>query len=320
MNKEIIPKISVILPVYNGGQYLLHSVESVLTQEFEDFELLIIDDHSNDGSVEYLSKLTDSRIQVYYNESNKGLFPNLNYLIQRAKSDLIKLWAQDDIMLPNCLSEFVSFHQRNPEIGFSYSQRIIINENGIEIENSRIDHTPDVFSKELHTKIAYYTGSIAGNISNVTLNKTAMQRVGLFDESMRISADFDMWVRMAEHFPIGHINHKLIKLRDHQGQLSRKEEYYINHVKEDLIVYRKLDGYSSASIKSKGRKLLRQKKLLFYYTLMLKNIVKLRIALSLEYFKILAKYDNIFILTYFYFLYKVSKKSLKDIPQWDHHS
>src|SRR5688572_16773922 len=88
--------ISVILPVYNGGEYLKQSVESVLTQSLNNFELLILDDCSTDGSWSYLQSLDDNRIELYRNEKNKGLFYNLNFLIKASNSPLVKLWAQDD--------------------------------------------------------------------------------------------------------------------------------------------------------------------------------------------------------------------------------
>ena len=161
------PIISVILPVFNGMAYLALSVESVLKQELKNFEFLIIDDVSNDGSYEYLKSLKDDRIKLFRNETNKGLFYNLNFLIGQSASGLIKLWAQDDIMYPHCLGAFVNFHQKHPNLGFSYSGRTMIDEQGNVKSNKREDTTPEIISTELHAKIAYYTGSIAGNIANV---------------------------------------------------------------------------------------------------------------------------------------------------------
>jgi len=172
----------------------------------------------------------------------------------------------------------------------------MIDENGFEKENDKVDNTPEIISTELHSRIAYYTGSIAGNIANVCIHKKAFEKVGLFNESMKISADFDMWVRIAEFFPVGHINQKLIKLRDHSGQLSRNEKYYLNHVKEDLIVYRKLNFYSDSKTKKYGKVMMRNHKLLFYFTLMIKAFLKCQFLLSIKYFILLLRYDNLLIL------------------------
>lgn len=304
MNKE---GICVILPVFNGGSFLKESVESVLKQSFYPFEFLILDDCSNDESWAYLSSIKDERITLFKNETNKGLFYNLNYLIGRSTSPLIKLWSQDDIMYPGCLQAFLAFHGRHQHIGFSYCGRDIIDEYGIIKPNEHIDTTPDIVSPELHALIAYYTGSIAGNIANVCVNRKALERVGLFKERMKISADFDMWVRLARYYDTGFIREKLIQLRDHSGQLSRKESWYINHVEEDMEVYKYLNSYVSPGIRNEGKKLLRNHKLVFYYTLFIKSLVRGHFATAVSYTRLLSKFDNIFQITFSFIKAKLSK-------------
>ncbi|MEO8961719.1 MAG: glycosyltransferase [Ginsengibacter sp.] len=298
--------ISVLLPVYNGGEYLKQSLQSVLNQQFTDFEILIIDDCSTDDSFAYLESIHDSRITLFKNEQNRGLFFNLNYLIGQSRSPLIKLWAQDDIMYPQCLGSFVTFHKQYPHIGFSYSGRDIIDEQGTIKENNIVDNTPAIISTALHAKIAYYTGSIAGNIANVCINKKALNKVGLYNEQMKISADFDMWVRLAKDHDTGFMREKIIQLRDHDKQLSRNEKYYINHVKEDLEVYRYLDSYVTDEQRKEGHKVMRRSKLVFYYTLMIKCFMKGKLLLAYQYFRALAKHDNFLILTILFLKIKLT--------------
>jgi len=300
-----IPKVSVVLPVYNGGDYLKQSLQSVLKQNLQDIEILILDDCSTDGSFEYLQSINDTRITLFKNEQNRGLFYNLNFLIYQANASLLKLWAQDDIMYPQCLESFFVFHKQYPEIGFSYSGRDIIDENGNIKPNDTVDPTPTIISTALHARIAYYTGSIAGNIANVCINKQALDKVGAFNERMKISADFDMWVRLAKEHDTGFIREKLIQLRDHDKQLSRNEKYYINHVKEDLQVYRNLDSYVTAHQKCEGHKLLINYKLIFYYTLMMKTFLKGHLNLALAYFKELSQYEDFLKLTGVFFKRKL---------------
>src|SRR5438046_2777243 len=104
--------ISVILPVYNGIKFVEDSVISVLQQNFRNFELLIVDDCSTDGSWEYLKTLNDSRVTIFKNPKNCGLFYNLNFLIGKSRGNLIKLWSQDDIMYSHCLASILSFHMQ----------------------------------------------------------------------------------------------------------------------------------------------------------------------------------------------------------------
>lgn len=299
-----MPTISVLLPVYNGGVYLKSSVESVLNQEYKDFELLIVDDCSNDGSHGYLESLSDSRIIFYKNEINKGLFSNLNFLIQKSNSGIIKLWAQDDIMYPHCLGAFVKCHSINPNIGFSYSGRDIIDGNGKVVSVNPSDNTPAMISPDLHAAIAYYTGSIAGNIANACINKAALEKVGLFRTDYKISADFDMWVRLAKEHNTAFISDALIQLRDHAGQLSRNKNYLILHTKEDLEVYRNLDGYARPGIRQEGHELMKKHKLIFYYTLMIKACLGGRLKEGFAFYKLLSGYINFWQLTVNFLLLK----------------
>ena len=315
MNEPILyktPQVSVVLPVYNGGQYLQQSVQSILNQELTNFELLIIDDCSTDGSLQYLQSLQDSRIQLFTNEHNRGLFYNLNFLIGKSKAGLIKLWAQDDVMFCFCLSRFVDFFEQYPGIGFMYSQRDIIDEGGNIIRGGAVDNTPFMLTPHMHAAIAYFNGSIAGNISSVCLSKLALEKVGPFNEEMKISADFDMWVRLARHYDTGFISDHLLQLRDHPGQLSRDESLYFYHLKEDLQVYRYLDSYMPGPLKLEGKKLMRHHKLAFYYTLMIKALLKGRMKTAYRFYRALTGYDNFIRLTMGFIESKIGNRAPVD--------
>jgi glycosyltransferase involved in cell wall biosynthesis len=306
--------IVVILPVYNGGQYLKLSVESVLNQTFRDFAFYILDDCSTDESWAYLNSLQDTRVKLFRNEKNRGLFYNLNFLIKNSTSSLIKLWSQDDIMYPGCLARTVSFHQQYPQIGFSYSGRHYIDGDGAFMNQEVVDRTPEIVSTTLHSRIAFYTGSIAGNIANVTLSRAAVDKVGLFNEGMKISGDFDMWVRLARDHETGFINEPLIQLRDHKNQLSRQEKYYVFHLKEDLQVYDYLLGYVSPDERVEGRQLLRNFKLLFYYTLMVKALLKGRFKTFSRFYGSLAAFDNMGALTFSFLRQRVFQRARYNSP------
>jgi len=305
-----VDKIIVILPVYNGMQYLKQNIESVLSQTYSNFKFFILDDCSTDGSWEYLCSVNDSRITLIQNDVNRGLFFNLNYLISNSNEELIKLWAQDDIMYETCLDETVKFHIKFQEIGFSYSDRHIIDEKG-EVYNTHqnVDLTPEVVSTKLHTQIAFFVGSIAGNIANVTIVRNAIVKVGLFNEKMKISADFEMWVRIAQYFPVGHIKKPLIQLRNHKDQLSRQEEYFIFHIKEDIEIYNYLISYIDEKERLIGRYYLRNYKLLFYYTLMLKALFKGKFNTFYKFYFILNKFENIYVLTMLFVKNKIVFKN-----------
>jgi hypothetical protein len=240
-----------------------------------------------------LNDYNDKRIVLKRNGKNLGLFPTLNSLCKEAKGDLIKLWAQDDIMNPSCLQEVVNFHEKYPEVGFSYSDREIIDEQNNAIITKTNDRTPEIIPPFLHDEIAFFTGSIAGNIANVTIVKRHLKIVGWFNESMKISADFDMWVKLSAKNPVGRIPKPLVKLRDHQGQLSRSSKYYILHLKEDKQVFANLINRTPPDKKNKAMWVLKHTKHLFYFSLMLHMFLKRDLRTAKAFYNEISKIDNV---------------------------
>ena len=95
------PSISVIMPVYNTAKYLNEAIDSILNQTYKDFEFIIIDDCSTDGSLDIIKTYSDDRIILIENETNKGYVYGLNYALSFAKGKYIARMDSDDISLPN---------------------------------------------------------------------------------------------------------------------------------------------------------------------------------------------------------------------------
>lgn len=293
-------EIAVVLPVYNGAKYLKESIQSVLGQGFYNFRLHILNDCSTDNSEEIVAGfLADSRVVYHKNPTNKGLFPTLNALIEQSNAPLIHLWAQDDIMEARCLEKIVAFHRKYPEISFSYCDVNIIDENGRLVEKSFKDYTPELIPSSLHDKIAFYTGSITGNICNVTIKRKVLEEVGLFDEGMKMSGDFEMWVRLTEKYPIGRIPIPLINLRNHSEQLSRQLRKKYFSTLEDLTIYDTLTKRASTDLKAWGEIYFIQSKLCYYYSLALQLIRSGQFKYGLHLLWVLNKRKNVATLSYF---------------------
>jgi glycosyltransferase involved in cell wall biosynthesis len=130
-----MPTVSVCLPVYNGAKYLAQAIESVLAQTCGDFELLIADDRSGDGSADIMNSYArqDKRIQAWTNERNLGHYPNYNACIQRATGKYIKLFAQDDIFRPSMFEQLVSVLGQNENVSLVTAARQWIDADGRQI-------------------------------------------------------------------------------------------------------------------------------------------------------------------------------------------
>lgn len=234
--------VTVVMPVYNGEKYLAEAIDSVISQSCRCFRFIICDDGSVDNSLAIISeyKKRYEWIVVLKNEKNIGLFPTLNKLIRASETDLIRLFAQDDILNSECLDRELIFAKNNQKVGLFYCGRDIIDNNGFVVKMAPIDNTPKNIDTWLADQISFYKGSMPGNIANVTLRKNALNNVGLFDEAFKVSGDFEMWTRVASKYPIGFVNETLMCIRDHAGQFSRHKNSIIDFIIEDRIIFKNL--------------------------------------------------------------------------------
>jgi glycosyltransferase involved in cell wall biosynthesis len=232
-----MPKISVVIPVYNRELYIEECVSSVLKQDFEDFELLIEDDGSTDKTRDIIKKFCDERIKFFYRDYNLGLFNTLNNLVQQTQSPLVRFLNSDDVMTPDCLAETTSFFERHPDINISFCKCINIDEIGREIGKDSLEDLPVVIKSQLSIQLFFYYGCIAGSTSNVCVKRKYLLLNGLFEKTLKFAGDYDMWVKICRTETLGIIRKHLIRVRIHPGQMSRSnvgglEMIEVNKVKK----------------------------------------------------------------------------------------
>lgn len=294
--------ISVLLPVFNGEKFLSKSIDSILSQTYKDFELIIWDDSSKDGSAEIITSYHDSRIRVFKNITNQGLFKTLNLAISQAKGEWIRLWSQDDIMKLNCLKTEIEFHRQHPEIGMSYCARDIIDDLGKVIMVAPEDKTPDIVSPELATQIMFYYGSIAGNISTVAIKKSVFDNIGLFREDTQAAGDFDMWVRISSKYPIGFIHKPLTLLRCHRYQFSRWRGMGLVFIIEEREVYQSLLERLPPEIEVYAKVYNRWHRHVKYLHYMMRCLLSGDFQTAAKVYKEIQEIDNIFLLIPLWFI------------------
>jgi glycosyltransferase involved in cell wall biosynthesis len=130
-----MPRISVVMSVYNGEKYLRQAIESILQQTYTDFEFIIIDDGSTDSSREIIQSYDDKRIRLVINEQNIGLTKSLNKGIRLAKGEFIARMDADDISLPQRFEKQVAYLDSHPEVGVLGTYANIIDHRGKIINN-----------------------------------------------------------------------------------------------------------------------------------------------------------------------------------------
>lgn len=279
------PKISVVLPVFNAEKYIEKSIKSILFQGYHNFEFLICDDGSTDKSLEIINSNRDFRTKVFRNKNNRGLFETLNILIKKSKGNYIRLWSQDDVMKQNCLEEEVIFFNKYPQIALSYCARDKIDSRGKLISKAPLDKTPDVIMPSLAAQIMFYHGSITGNISTVMIRKKVLEEVGLFRQDMRVSADFEMWARITEKYPIGFIRKPLIKLRSHKQQFSRSKGVGILFMRENREIFANLSKRLPSEIKQYAKKYVKHYNNIYNFHYLVKSFLSGNFVLAKKAYK-----------------------------------
>jgi len=206
-------QVSVIIPTYNRGWILREAVDSVLAQDFDDFELIVVDDGSTDNTRQILEDYGNELIIIAQN--NRGASAARNRGIAEAGASLIAFLDSDDLWQPHKLSRQVEFFNANPEALICQTEEIWIR-NGVRVNPKKRHHkfSGMIFEPSLALCLV--------SPSAVMIRKKLFDTVGLFDESLLACEDYDLWLRISCRYPVHLIEDPLIiKRGGHQDQLSK---------------------------------------------------------------------------------------------------
>ena len=188
-----MPIISVIIPVYNGAKTIKETIESVLVQTWQDFEIIVIDDGSTDSTLEVIKSIPDSRIKLFSYE-NTGPSASRNRGISHAAGEFIAFLDADDLWKPDKLEAQLKALQDIPEAVVAYSWTNHIDESGQFLRNgSQIVVNGNAYERLLLVNFFEHG-------SNPLIRKQALLEVGGFDESLRQGEDWEMWLRLAARY------------------------------------------------------------------------------------------------------------------------
>lgn len=187
------PKVSIITPTFNRADYILESVDSVLAQSFQDWELLIVDDGSYDNTKELLQPyLNDQRIHYFY-QQNQGQSVARNYALTKALGEFVCFLDSDNRWLPFKLHHQIGLMEKKPDVGVVYGDVATINESGEEISRKNMKR---------------YSGHIAAQMLKdncVSMNtamarRTCFEQIGGAKKNRRVADDYEIWLRISARF------------------------------------------------------------------------------------------------------------------------
>lgn len=214
-----MPKVSVCVPTFNRAAYLRESLPTLLRQDADDYEVLVVDNHSSDETPDVVRSFNDPRIRYVRNERNLGSRGNWNRCIELATGEYVAICHDDDLYAPAFISASRAFLDEHPTVGFVHSGFTLIDERGLPTRHflayptSRVLPSADVFRSflsEIHN-VAF---------SSVMARRSAYLEVGPFETDF-LCADFDMWLRMAFRFDVGYLSRRLVLYRAHDDSTSR---------------------------------------------------------------------------------------------------
>ncbi len=236
------PRVSVIIPCYNGEQFLAEAIESALAQRYPDVEVIIVDDGSADGSRTVVARfLEDPRVRLLEHDSNMGIAAARNTGIRASTGELIGLLDQDDIWLPEKLALQVPSFSRDGsnDPGLVFSDTFTADEEGRPRGGPpKLPVPPDLnnLSKENALRKLF-----AGNFittASVLVRKECFDTLGLLDESILGGADdCEFWLRLAGRYRIEFVNERVAIRRLHSGNYSANAERLLS---DELVFARRV--------------------------------------------------------------------------------
>lgn len=219
------PSVSVLLPTWNALPFLAAAVESILQQQFEDFEFVIVDDGSTDETGKYLRSLRDSRVRVLTNESNAGVTAALNQGLDACRGRYVARMDADDIAEPDRLGSQFQFLEANDDIGIVGSSRLPIDEEGkhLKIAPAMPDDLSIRWKCLLGNPLPHPT---------VMFCRDLLERHGLrYDPAFRSAQDYELWTRLLPLTRAANIAKPLLRYRIRPSSISqsRRSEQLANH-------------------------------------------------------------------------------------------
>ncbi len=213
MEKDI-PKISVIMPVYNAQNFLKEAIISVLDQTEKDFELIIVNDGSTDASADIVRSFKDGRIQ-FFDRQHFGLIDSLNFGISKVRGEFIARFDADDVCAVTRFEEQLDYFTEHPECAIVGSWADVIDNFGET--TGTLSYPPETW-KQIKRYSLLHNPFIH---SSVMVRKKIIDEVGTYNKFFRHAEDYELWTRIIYRYTSANIPEPLLKYRIHQAQVTK---------------------------------------------------------------------------------------------------
>ncbi|MEI9413055.1 glycosyltransferase [Mesorhizobium salmacidum] len=226
MRREpLVPLVSVLIPSYNHGDFIVAAVDSVLAQTYGNIQVIIVDDASSDKSVEVIQSLRDERIVCRFLESNVGACQAMNIGLSMCEGPYIAVCNSDDIWVPTKLEQQLEKFKNCQNLGAVFSDVEWIDSEGRFLSEENAPPFESVFKRPNRSRFSWIRDLIEGGNClchpSVLIKREVYQTVGTYNNFYRQLPDLDMWLRVLQHYEILVMPEKLVGFRLHEGNTSR---------------------------------------------------------------------------------------------------
>jgi glycosyltransferase involved in cell wall biosynthesis len=260
MNNSTLPLVSVIVPVYNHEKFIGETIKGVISQTFQNWELLIVDDCSTDKSweiiQEYIKK--DSRIKAFRNETNRGLIPNWKFLIENSSGDYLAFLEGDDLFYHDNLEKKINVFKRFSDLGMVYCNFNVIDKDGsVLIGDYRSFQKIKVFRNQPISPSAYLSSKyhLINSYGQIMVKRSVVEMVGYprtLDPSAKVflPSDWDFNFRISTKNNIYYVEDVLFGYRRHANNNSYDAVKAYAHISLLLNEYEKVFSDNHAILKA----------------------------------------------------------------------
>ena len=214
----MFPKVSIVIPVYNGANYLNQAVDSALSQTYPNIEVIVVNDGSRDeGKTEAIALSYGERIR-YFSKPNSGISATMNFGIRQMTGDYFAWLSHDDRFYPENIETQMKVHLKRKETVFTYSDYDQIDKDS---KITRVIKIGDIRSEMLVDQLLYYP---VMNFCSLVIPKPCFNRIGTFNESFPMTQDYEFLFRLIREYPSVHVKKCLVQSRIHETQNQRRNQ------------------------------------------------------------------------------------------------
>jgi len=217
------PLVSICIPTYNSSIFLQHTLNSVLSQSYENIEVILCDDASTDNTIEIIESYQDYRIKLLRNPKNLGVAENWNRCISLANGDFIKMMGADDMLYPDCIKEQAAIFQKDihQEISLVISSRDIISPDNKVIMNRKFPFFTGKISSKRAIRMNFWFGTnVVGEPVSGLFRSDFVKNGGRYSSDNLYLIDLDFWCKILQSGSLYVINKPLSAFRISSNSLS----------------------------------------------------------------------------------------------------